>query len=73
MLNNEVQLAELREKNRLMTAKEVATTLRIGQSTVYHLIQRGDLPCVRIGRSVRVRPADLDRFIEANTEDQIVG
>ena len=68
MLDNEIKLAELRQKTRLMTANEVAITLRIGQSTVYQLIQRGDLPCVRIGRSVRIRPTDLDKFIEVNKE-----
>ncbi len=41
----------------LLRLTEVAEQLGLGRSTVYQLLQRGDLPCVRIGRSVRV-PAD---------------
>ena len=48
----------------LLTAREVSQILRLGHSTVYQLLQRGDLPCVRFGRSVRVRPKDLEEFIE---------
>jgi excisionase family DNA binding protein len=32
----------------------------------YKLTESGALRCIRIGRSVRVRPADLDRFINVN-------
>lgn len=41
----------------LLRLTEVAEQLGLGRSTVCQLLQRGDLPCVRIGRSVRV-PAD---------------
>jgi len=58
---------------RLLTVQEVSQILHLGRSTVYQLIQLGDLPCVRFGRSVRVRPGDLEEFIEtklANTGNQ---
>ena len=48
----------------LMTAEEVSEVLQIGLSTVYLLLQRGELASVRIGRCVRIRPPDLDEFIE---------
>ncbi len=54
--------------DRLLTADEVAERLSIGLSTAYLLLQRGRLPSVRIGRSVRVRPEDLKRFVLARRE-----
>ncbi len=55
-------------RDRLLTADEVAEKLSIGLSTAYLLLQRGDLPSVRIGRSVRIRPEDLKRFVLARRE-----
>ena len=51
----------------LMTAEEVSEVLQIGLSTVYLLLQRGELASVRIGRCVRIRPPDLDEFIESES------
>ena len=57
----------------LMTADEASKVLQVGLSTVYLLLQRGELACVRIGRSVRIRPLDLDEFIEARARRKNVG
>lgn len=46
-----------------MTVGEVASTLRVSSMTVYRLINGGELPAVRIGRSFRVRAGDLDRYL----------
>ena len=56
---------ESKKLPRLITASEVSHILGLGESTVYLLIQRGELPCVRIGRAVRVKQDDLDAFIES--------
>ena len=37
--------------------------LRVSNMTVYRLINAGELPAVRIGRSFRVREEDLDRYL----------
>ena len=50
---------------RLLTASQVADVLQISRSMAYGLIQRGDIPSIHLGRAVRVRPADLNAFIEA--------
>jgi excisionase family DNA binding protein len=50
-------------QDRLMTVSEVATALRVSTMTVYRLINGGDLPAARIGRSFRVRPQDLERYL----------
>ena len=57
---------------RLLNAQDVAGALNMGISTVYLLVERGELPSIRIGRSVRIRPEDLEKFIESKTQNQAV-
>ena len=52
---------------RLLTLPEVAVFLSVSPKTVRRLVGRG-LPCVRLGRVVRFRQADLLRFVEARKE-----
>ena len=47
----------------LYTVPEVAQMLALSVRTVNDLLASGDLPCRRIGRSVRFAQADLDCFI----------
>lgn len=56
---------------RLLRAREVAKILNVSQALAYRLIQMGEIPCVRIGTAVRVRPEDLDAYIEANLSKNI--
>jgi excisionase family DNA binding protein len=37
---------------------------------VRNLIERGDLPCVRIGAAVRVAQSDLDAYVETLRQDR---
>jgi excisionase family DNA binding protein len=48
---------------RLLKGKEIATMLGVSTSFAYLLMKRGDIPTVRIGSAVRVRPEDLERYI----------
>lgn len=48
----------------LLTIPQVAVALSLGRSTVYELVQRGELPVVHIGRAVRIRSEDLTRFTQ---------
>lgn len=50
-----------------MRAEEVARTLGLGRSKVYEMMQSGELPVVRIGRSVRVSRVALEEWVQANT------
>lgn len=51
----------------LMKAGEVAALLNLGRSTVFELIARGDIPSIRVGRSVRVPRDRLQEWIETRT------
>ncbi len=47
-----------------LTVPETAVLLRVPRTRCYELIQRGELPAVRIGeRSIRVNRAELERFL----------
>jgi excisionase family DNA binding protein len=50
-------------QKRLLKADEVAKHLRLSKSGAYRLMQTGEIPIVKIGRSVRVREEDLDHFV----------
>jgi excisionase family DNA binding protein len=53
----------------LLTIADVSKMLSVGQTKVAELIAEKSLPTVRIGRSVRVSAASLQKWIEAH-EDQ---
>lgn len=49
----------------LLHRKEAGALLSVSLRTVDELIATGDLPVVRLGRAVRIRPAAIDRLIDA--------
>jgi excisionase family DNA binding protein len=52
----------------LLNVPEVARRLRVSDKTVWRLLDAGDLPYVRIGARILVRPSDLDEFVEDRLE-----
>jgi excisionase family DNA binding protein len=48
----------------LYTSPEISTLLGIGRTKLYELINTGDLPVVRIGRSVRIYRPELEEWLE---------
>lgn len=55
------------EADKLYTVEEVQYILAIGRTKAYEIISiKKSLPSIRIGRCVRVRKEDLDRFIAEN-------
>ena len=50
-----------------LTVPEAAEELKIPRTRAYELIQRGELPAVRVGeRSIRVNRNELERFLLEN-------
>jgi len=47
----------------ILTVQEVARYLRVHTMTVYRMIQRGDLPGVRVGRGWRFKRDQIDRWL----------
>lgn len=54
------------QNTRLLKPNEVAARLNISRSFVYYLLTIGEIPVVRMGKSCRVRPQDLDAYIVRN-------
>ena len=54
----------------LLKPYEIALVLGISRSLVYRLLRTGEIRTVKIGRCARVRPEDLDAFLDEHTIKQ---
>jgi len=52
------------EQHEYLKVPEVGKVLRIARSRAYELVAEGEIPSVRIGRSVRVSRRELERWLE---------
>lgn len=52
-----------------MKVPEMAEFLQIGRSRAYELVGSGEIPSVRIGRSVRVSRSKLERWLEEQSQE----
>jgi excisionase family DNA binding protein len=52
----------------LLKAKEVADILQVSRSMAYRMMQRGEIPTIRVGNAVRVRGSDLEEFIKKSKD-----
>lgn len=52
----------------LLTAKEAAKILGVDKRMVYRLIEKGDIPAVKIGKVWRIEPKELKEFINRGGE-----
>ena len=48
-----------------LTVQEIAREMRVSWKTVVRLIQSGELPAIRFGRSYRILKQDYQRFLES--------
>lgn len=51
----------------VLDVHEAAAYLAVDEQTVYRLVRRGELPHTRVGRALRFRVEDLDRYLEERT------
>jgi excisionase family DNA binding protein len=54
----------MEQERLLLRVSEAAELLGLGRAQVYAMCSRGQLPTVRIGRSVRLPAQGLRRFVE---------
>jgi excisionase family DNA binding protein len=54
----------------LLTVNEIAGLLRLSKMTIYRLIEGGELPALRIGRSYRVHRDALTAFMAKASEGE---
>lgn len=53
----------------LLTVPQAANRLGISRSTLYLLLRNGDITAIKIGRSVRIAVAELERWIAAKQQE----
>ena len=58
--------ADSSEGERLLCPREVATRTGLSYHAVLRAIHRGELPAFRLCGRIRIRPADVDRWIEGH-------
>lgn len=52
------------ESRILITIEQAARRLSVARSTLYVLLQSGDLPSVRVGRCRRIAVSDLENLVD---------
>ena len=52
------------EDSLVLTVDEAAQLLRVSRVFAYELLNRGELPCIRLGRRILVPRRALERFVE---------
>jgi len=53
----------------LITIPQFCDEYGVSRSTYYRLRDRGELACVKIGRAVRIRREDAERWYESLQDD----
>jgi excisionase family DNA binding protein len=48
----------------LLSIAQVCQRLDMGRSWVYRRIHEGEIPSVRLGRAIKIRRADLEKYLE---------
>ncbi|WP_374713532.1 helix-turn-helix domain-containing protein [Symbiobacterium terraclitae] len=56
----------------LLTVAQVASMLQIARSKAYEMVAQGEIPSVRLGRSVRVPRAALAAWVTSSTKTKRV-
>lgn len=54
-------------QTKVMTIAEAAKELGISRNGAYLAVQRGDLPAIRIGRTLRVPRIAIEKLLEGTT------
>jgi excisionase family DNA binding protein len=48
----------------IMTIPQVARYLKMSKSKVYYLIQRREIPHIKIQRNVRIKQSELEKWLQ---------
>lgn len=53
-----------RTEEALWDVRDIAKFLRMSEGAVYAAVERGQIPCLRLGRRLRFRPAAVQAWVE---------
>jgi excisionase family DNA binding protein len=58
-------ISRLQSQREPMTVKELAASLRVSTRTIYDMIEKDDLPVIRIGTTIRLDPVHVAKWLRA--------
>lgn len=67
----EVPDERVQAPTRLLTEPEVEDILQRKRTAIFEAVRSGELVAVRLGRSLRFRPEDVDRYIARNLTSDV--
>jgi excisionase family DNA binding protein len=50
----------------LMTVRDVAKLLQMHEKTIYEWVEKGQLPCIRLGKRLRFAASDITRWVASH-------
>ena len=59
--------------NDILTVDQAATYLRVARSTLYKLVRRGAVPCMKVGGAVRFSRRTLLGWVESESMKNMLG
>jgi excisionase family DNA binding protein len=62
-------MSGLTDQPAVLTVEEAAKVLRVGRTAAYEAARRGEIPVVRVGRSLRVPRHALERMLGIQNDD----
>lgn len=66
LLAERIEEAAKADSRPLLSVEGAARYLDCSRWTVYRLIEAGELQAVTVGKRIKVRPADIDRYLAAS-------
>ena len=63
--------AERSQGEQLLSPREVSELLGMGRSWVYQRIRSGEIPSMRMGRNIKVRRKDLNKYLKTQSHSQL--
>ncbi len=55
----------------LLTTKQVQALLRVDRTTIYRMVESGQLPAIRVGKQWRFAQAEIERWLQAARARQV--
>lgn len=53
--------------DKILTVPQIAEILQISKAKAYLIIQRGEIPYIKLERNIRVRESELLKYIDKQT------
>ncbi len=63
-------IERLDSMDRALTVAELANLLHLGKTAVYDMVQRGAIPCIRFGYSIRFDPHEIAEWLRRKCFDK---